>query len=161
MISNNWLLENLNAEIAKFDDSVYVSPKHQMKALELCRDLLSYDRNQVATLSKARLRAREHARTALIDTFLGVGPEAFILCSISTSISRLAKTSLPSLVPDLRKWWKAASHPQGLIVSAKDLCETYSIPALVAGNKNRHPEIFESTRKLVSSSERFSLVRLN
>lgn len=132
MISNNWLIENLNAEIEKFDGSAYVLPKHQNAAFKSCCALLSGN-DQATNLSKARLRARGQARTSLRDIFLGVGPEVFLLCCISTSISRLATLSKLSLVPDLRKWWREASRPKGLVDSAKELCKTHSIPALVAG----------------------------
>ena len=150
MVSNKWLIENLDAEIAKFDESAYVLPSHQLKALETCLNLITEDPDKAAQFSKPRRNAREHARTALKDIFSGVAPEVFLLCSLSTSISRLAKVAQTSLVPDLRKWWKTTSCPQGLVDSARLLCENYSIPELVGGMKKRPEEVPEPTSKLAT-----------
>ena len=139
MVSNKWLIENLDAEIAKFDESAYDLPEHQIKALESCLKLVA-DGDKPAGFSRQRQDERKHARTALTDIFTGVAPEVFLLCCLSTSISRLTKVVRTSLVPDLRRWWKATSPPQGLVDSAKELCQNYSIPELVISTKKGHYE---------------------
>ena len=158
MVSNKWLLENLDAEIAKFDESAYNLPKHQIKALELCLKLIAGEGE--AEFSRQRREARQHARTALTDTFSGVAPEVFILCCMSTSVSRLAQVVRTSLVPDLRKWWKATSPPQGLVDSAKELCQNYLIPELVIATKKGHYHVPNSTSELATKVEPHFPIRL-
>lgn len=134
MISHRWLIDNLEAELAKFDDSVYSLPEYRIRAFKSCVKLLSDDTN-FAGLSKGRRKSLKHARTVLKDVFQGIGPEVFILCCMSTSISRLANTSHDSLIPDLRKWWKPIDPPQGLVGSAKELCESYSVGSLITASE--------------------------
>ena len=142
MASNGWFLELLDCERATFDDDAYPLPKHQKDAFELCCELLKEEETSMANRSKQRRSIRYRARTLLSDVFSGVGPEVFLLCTLCTTISKLATVSLKVLIPELRRWWKTVSHPTGLTETARELCEANSISSLVApGRKRQHSEV--------------------
>ncbi|KAF7509569.1 hypothetical protein GJ744_007969 [Endocarpon pusillum] len=146
MASNTWFIELLESERATFDDSPFPLPKHQNDAFTLCCELLREDQVSLAKRSKQRRSTRVQARTLLSDIFLGVGPEVFLLCTLSTSISKIASVALKGLVPELRRWWKAASHPHGLTETAKELCEANSISSLVVPiRKRQHSDVSNIT----------------
>lgn len=127
MSSTRWFVELLECERATFDDDAYPLPKHQKDAFEVCCELLKEEETSMAKRSKQRRSTRHRAHTLLCDVFSGVGPEVFLLCTLCTTISKLATVSLKSLIPELRRWWKTVSHPAGLTETARELCEANSI----------------------------------
>ena len=137
MASNGWFLELLDRERATLDEDAYPLPKHQMDAFELCCDVLTEEETSLAKRSKQRRSSRSRAYTLLGDVFLGAGPEVFLLCTLCTSISKLATVSLKGLIPELRRWWKTVPHPAGLTETARELCEANSINSLVAPDRKR------------------------
>ena len=86
MASNTWFIELLESERATFDDSPVPLPKYQNDGFTLCCELLREDQVSLAKRSKQRRSTRVQAHTLLSDIFLGVGPEVFLLCTLSTSI---------------------------------------------------------------------------
>ena len=142
MSSTRWFVELLDCERATFDDDAYPLPKHQKDSFELCCELLKEEETSMAKRSKQRRSTRYRARTLLSDVFSGVGLEVFLLCTLCTTISKLATVSLKTLIPELRRWWKTVSHPAGLTETARELCKANSISSLVAPNrKRRHSEV--------------------
>jgi len=142
MSSTRWFIELLECERAKFDHGAYPLPKHQKDAFDLCCDLLKEEETSLAKRSKQRRSTRSRAHTLLSDVFLGVGPEVFLLCTLCTTISKLATIPLKSLIPELRRWWKTVSRPAGLTETAKELCTANFIGSLVtADRKRQHSEV--------------------
>ena len=137
-----WFIELLECERATFDDDPYPMPKHQKDAFELCCELLKEDETSMARQSRQRRSTRYRARTFLRDVYSGVGPEVFLLCTLCTTIPKLATVPLKGPIPELRRWWKTVSHPKGLTGTAGELCKANSISSLVAPDRKRqHSEI--------------------
>lgn len=108
--------------------------------------------------SKQRRSTRSRVHTLLRDVFLCVGPEVFVLCTLSTSISKLATVSLENIIPELRRWWKAVSQPRGLTETARELCEASSINSLMAPNQKRqHSKTTIDAEQTVSQNKRARL----
>ncbi|MCJ1356466.1 MAG: hypothetical protein MMC33_006461, partial [Icmadophila ericetorum] len=80
---------------------------------------------------------RDTARNVLIDIFVGVGPEVFLLCSLNVPISKLSTTKQKDVLPTLRSWWKTASRLKGLRAIATVLCESSSISTLISTSRKR------------------------
>ncbi|KAK7178077.1 hypothetical protein PSPO01_15877 [Paraphaeosphaeria sporulosa] len=91
---------------------------HQKKAIQTWRDLLQEDEESSNKRSKQRRSERKRARNLLVDIHSTVGPEAFLLCVLATSISKWATISPEVIIPKLRTWWKTALHPEGLTAIA-------------------------------------------
>lgn len=106
----SWLIAQLKKEKEHFEDEVNWLAYGQVKRVEACDDLLKEGTNSLAKGSKKRRSARLRVRSLLVDAFLDVGQEVFLLCTLAVTISNLATIQLGSLVPKLRDWWKSVSH---------------------------------------------------
>lgn len=135
--SNDWLIEQLEKERTTFNNDTYPLLSYQIDAFRSCYDLLREDVVSLAKRSKQSRSERLRARTFLMDVFLGVGPEVFLLCILAAPISKLHKITPKGLLPKLQSWWKSASHPQGLTAAATELCEANSISTLISSSRKR------------------------
>ena len=132
------LVDQLETERSTFDENAYPLAKYQQDAFQLCCDLL---REPNVSKPTKRDYARLRARTLLLDVFTGLGAEVFVLCTLAVSITDLSKVPHKHALPTLREWWKKASHPPGLTVTATDLCVANAIGTLDApGRKRLSPE---------------------
>ncbi|KAI9780729.1 MAG: hypothetical protein M1816_002682 [Peltula sp. TS41687] len=158
MATHKWFIELLESQRATFDDEAYPLPKYQSDAFQSCYELMR--EHPFSKRSKQRRSTMMQTHTLLTDVFLSVGPEVFLLCTLSTSISKLATITLKGLVPELRRWWKTVSHPQGLSKTANELCQANSVDTLVnSARKRKHSEVYSdiTENKPVDSSESVSL----
>ncbi|PVH98632.1 hypothetical protein DM02DRAFT_530790 [Periconia macrospinosa] len=126
------LLERVERERATFDDEKVPLLSYQASAFISSYDLLREDAVSLAKRSKQRRSERLRARTLLVDVFTGVSPEVFLLCVITTPITKLEKIPPKDIIPMLRVWWRAAPHPRGLTAVATELCDTNSIRTLIS-----------------------------
>ncbi|KAF2174574.1 hypothetical protein K469DRAFT_151886 [Zopfia rhizophila CBS 207.26] len=134
--SSSWLIEQLERARSTFDDKTSMLPTYQQEAFNKCHKLLRDGPISSATGASQRSRVtRAHA--LLVDVFSQLGAEAFLLCTLATSITKLSSVTQNGLIADLRRWWEATSHPQGLTAVASDLCKTYSIESLVSPPRKR------------------------
>jgi hypothetical protein len=100
--SNIWLIEQLEKERAIFDDNTYPLLSDQTDAFKSCYDLQREDAVSLEKRSKQRRSQRVPARTLLMDVFLGVGPEVFILCVLALPMSKLDKLKPKGLILERR-----------------------------------------------------------
>ncbi|OCL14011.1 hypothetical protein AOQ84DRAFT_69950 [Glonium stellatum] len=100
--SNDWLIEQLEKERATFNNDTYPLLSYQIDAFRSCYDLLREDMVSLAKRSKQSRSERLRARTFLMDVFLGVGPEVFLLCILAAPISKLHKITPKGLLPKLQ-----------------------------------------------------------
>jgi hypothetical protein len=135
--TSNWFFEQLEKERAAFEDESCPLLSWQVDSFAICYNLLREDAESLAKRSKQRRSERLRARTLLVDVFLAIGSEVFLLCVLAAPISKLEKISPKSDIPKIRTWWKTASHPHGLTEIATELCETYSIRTLVSSCQKR------------------------
>ncbi|KAL4960577.1 uncharacterized protein BDV14DRAFT_182304 [Aspergillus stella-maris] len=63
--------------------------------------------------------ARNRARTLMESVYINFSVEVFFLCSLSTSITELAKIDPIICASSIREWWSEADHPAGLTHTAK------------------------------------------
>jgi hypothetical protein len=76
---------------------------------------------------------RVQARTLLCDIFAKIGPEVFLLCTLTTTISKLAEPNLrKNCVPALEAWWMTTTAPKRLTELASERCKKHSISNTVA-----------------------------
>jgi hypothetical protein len=136
-MSTAWLIELLDAERKTFDDDAYPLPKLQADRFDLCCALLKEKGDVEGERSKQRRSFRQKVRALLADIFLNVGREVFLLCCISTTISRLGTVpARHSIIADLRAFSKRTPHPTGLTKVASELCKANSISEVVISLRN-------------------------
>jgi hypothetical protein len=116
--SNGRLIQLVEIERQKFDESTRTLTAKQNDAFDVWCDLLRENDRRLAKRSKERRSKRLRARALLEHVFTELGPEVFLLCTLATSITWLAEKPREDLVPDLRNWWTTVPHPQGLTKTA-------------------------------------------
>ncbi|KAF2843870.1 hypothetical protein T440DRAFT_117054 [Plenodomus tracheiphilus IPT5] len=131
----NWLLDAIEAERASFDDEKVPLLSCHAAALKTAIDLLLEDEVSLEKRSKQRRCERLKARTLLVDIYTGVSPEVFMLCIFATTITKLEKVPPKVAVPKLRALSKTKPLPKGLIETTMELCNAYSIDALISSHK--------------------------
>jgi hypothetical protein len=125
--SYDWLFEEIERQKATLADARCEMLSHQKKAFQTWRDLLQEDEESLNKRSKQRRSERIRARDLLVDIHSIIGPEAFLLCAIATSISKWVTISPEIIIPKLRTWWETALHPEGLTTIATSLCSSIHI----------------------------------
>lgn len=130
--SNESLIQQVEIEWKNFDESTRALTAKQSKAFDVWCDLLREGDVQLKKRSKERRSKRLRARALSERVFMELGPEVFLLCTLATSITKLAENPRENLVPDLRKWWATVPHPQGLTKTANEVCEVKLIAELIA-----------------------------
>jgi hypothetical protein len=131
------LLRDLEAERATFHDDKLPLLSYQASAFNSCLELLQEDEASLSRLTKQRRSDRLKVRTFMSDVYLGVGSEVFLLCIITTTITRMEKIHLRHAIPKLRTWWRACLHPNGLTAITKELCDAYSIENLISSHQTK------------------------
>ena len=124
-------IEKLEIERARFGNDAHPLPNHQNTAFESSCELLQENAASLNHRSKPQRNLRLRARTLLIDVFVGLGPEVFLLCTLAAAVTKLSTISQRDLFPNLRAWWNIAEHPHGLTECANGLCDSKSIGALI------------------------------
>lgn len=125
------LFADLNAELATFDDNLYVLPTYQRNRFEGFLRCLQEDEKTVANRS-AQSRSRQfRIRAVLADIFQGISPDLFVLTTLSTSATKLCGVTQRGLIPELRNWWQKVTHPKGLSLLATQLLEEHLIHNLI------------------------------
>jgi len=146
------LIEQLEKERASFEEEACPLLSWQIDSFASCYDLLRENAESLEKRSKQRRSERLRARNFLVDVFLAIGPEVFLLCVFAAPISKLEKISSRDAIPKLRTWWKTTSNPHGLTVVATELCEAKSIRALISScQKRKFSEISTDAGKGVCS----------
>jgi len=127
----------LEAELATFSDRLVPLLSYQIQAIQTVYDLLNEDGESIQNRSKQRRSEVSRARELLIDTYLRIGPEVFLLCTIALSISALAKLKPQQILPELDQWWKSAEHPEGLKSAAEKFCNENHVDSIVSSYRAR------------------------
>ncbi|KAF1361327.1 hypothetical protein EJ07DRAFT_112110 [Lizonia empirigonia] len=131
------LITDLEAERATFHDDKLPLLSYQASAFNSCLDVLQEDGASLSRLTKQRRSDRLKVRTFMTDVYLGVGSEVFLLCIITTTITRMEKIPLRHAIPKLRTWWRACLHPSGLTTITKELCDAHSIGNLISSHQTK------------------------
>ncbi|KAH7063260.1 hypothetical protein B0J12DRAFT_164270 [Macrophomina phaseolina] len=139
MSKNDWFYTVLEKERKTFEDGAYTLPSRLEKNFSRWNNLLREDETSLMKRSSARRSIRGRARILLGDVYKALGSEVLVLCTLATSVTKLATVNPKGFLPDLRKWWNKVSHPQALTNIANNLCRTYSIHTLFASSQNATP----------------------
>ena len=143
-LSNIWLIQLLEIERQQWqkvdeierqrsNETTPPLSQKQSGAFDAWCALLRESDVSLADRSRQRRSSRVRARALIISVFLKLGAEVFLLCALSTSISKLADNpKKEDLIHDLQIWWAAVLHPQGLTRTATAVCEANSIGTLTA-----------------------------
>lgn len=134
---NSSIIQLLEQEVAAFGDDHSPLLSYQIDAFNSHVSVLQEDDTSLAERSRQRRYERLRARDLLTDIFVGVGSEAFVLCTLAVPITTCGKATPRTFVPLLRNWWKSISRPRALTLAAAELCETYAIGALVSSSRKR------------------------
>jgi len=152
MPRNQWLTAHLRQKKAQDDpsqklvrqlarklqtfhkDSRSLLPKEK-ELFQLWLDLLKETANDLVDRSTSWRSTRLQARTHLCNIFSKIGPEVFLLCTLTIGISTLARPNLAArknCVPVIKEWWTTVTVPKRLTELASELCKAHSIGAAVA-----------------------------
>ena len=131
------LLTDVETERATFHDNKLPLLSYQANAFNSCLKVLQEDEASLRRLTKQRRSDRMKVRTFMTDIYLGVGSEAFLLCIITTTITRMEKMHPRHVIPKLRTWWGACLHPSGLTAIARELCDAHSIEKLITSHQTK------------------------
>ena len=127
----------LETELATFTDEPVPLLSHQLQSFNTVLTLLKEDEANARSRSKQRRSEITRARDRLTDVFYRLGSAAFIVCSISLSISTLAKVKPQHFLPDFTKWWQAADPPAGLKSLAVGLCRSTNVDSIISSYRAR------------------------
>lgn len=130
--SNESLINLLEAEMKAFGDHPCPLLSWQLEAFHAYRTILEEDDASFALRSKQRRSELGRVRDLLTDIFVGLGIEVFLLCILAIQPSKLAPIRPRAFIPLLRRWWSVSSPPRGLTLTAKEICETYAVDAVVS-----------------------------
>ena len=126
--SSDWLIEQLETAKSTFDDETSTLPTHQQNTFSKVYNSLR-DPSAISSSQKSRV-ARVHA--LLMDAYVQLGSEVFLLCALATTITNLSSVPQRGLITCLRRWWTTTSHPHGLTAVASEICDQYAIESLVS-----------------------------
>ncbi|KAF2174656.1 hypothetical protein K469DRAFT_705270 [Zopfia rhizophila CBS 207.26] len=129
--SSDWLVEQLEAERAMFEEDTYPLTTSQVGKFESMHDLLK-DKASLKIGSSQRQGRRTRVHNLLADIGSGLGAEVFFLCTQATTITQLATVNQKGLLPALCKWWSRALHPKGLTNVANQLWDSYSVSIFIS-----------------------------
>jgi hypothetical protein len=130
--SPNWFIERLESERQKFDGSTHPLSEEESEAFLAWHALLQESATALSKRKRQTRSTRLRARSQIVDIFVSVGAEVFLLCTLSTTISKFTEGPRDNLrTSKLQTWWATVPHPQGLTQTAKDVCKAYSIGNLV------------------------------
>lgn len=137
---SEWLISTLRREMTTFDDTTSSLLERQNKAFSLHCDLLREDEASLETRSSSTRSVRLRAREVLKNIFQVLGPEIFLLCTLSVSITKLGEIAPRTRISTLQSWWDAIEPPQGLVTIAKAKCDENAIETLIlsASNQEQH-----------------------
>jgi len=130
--SDESIIEQFETERQNFSESACPLLPKQSDGFDAWCNLLQESATSLVKRSRQHRSRRLRARTLLGNVFSKLGPEVFLLCTLATTISKLAETRREDFVTKLQIWWTKASHPQGLTQTANKICEDNSIATLVA-----------------------------
>lgn len=129
------LLEAMEIERASFTDEKAAILSYQAAALRTVLELLQEDTASLERRSKQRRSERKRARAFLVDTYTGVSPEVFMLCIISTAISKMENLVPRLALPRLKTWLMGTSVPKGLTALTMEVCHVHSIGTLISSHQ--------------------------
>jgi hypothetical protein len=129
--SCNPLLRDIETERALFNDEEIPILSYQAAALRTVLKLLQEDKTSLESRPKQTRSERRRARTLLVDIYVGVSAEVFMLCIFATTVSKMHKFRPRLVVPRLKTWLMANPLPKGLTAITTKLCNAHSIDTLV------------------------------
>lgn len=136
--------ERLRKELETFDDDARPLLSSQLNAFQACSKLIKEQPLARMQITKKQRYGRLRGRTFLLDVFHNLGPELFILCCLTISISELSRIGQKDAVPKLREWWKCVNHPRGLTEIAGTLCRDLIEPNIDGSTKSLRDDETES-----------------
>ena len=113
--SEDWLVQSLEKERAKFDNIKHLLSPYQKSALQKVLDLLQEDCTKSKIRSKSVQYARLRARDLLADIVNHLDRDSFVLFIFAVPISRLGHVKM-NAVSKIQKWWGDIEHPRGLVM---------------------------------------------
>jgi hypothetical protein len=121
-----------------FDDTTSSLLECQNRAFSLHCDLLREGEVSLGKRSSSTRSVRLRARELLKNIFQVLGPEAFLLCTLAVTITRLGEIAPRTRVATLQDWWNVIQPPKGLVTTAKGLCGENAIETLLL-SAPKHP----------------------
>jgi hypothetical protein len=125
-------------------------------------DLLRENNKSIQRRSSGRRSLRRRSRDISRDIWKNLGLEVLLLCTLAASMDKLATLEIKSLVPDLKRWWKAATHPPSLAEAARNLSKEYSLSEFYTEERNGSEDLqsaagvasfYEAKDEVVAGSE--------
>lgn len=130
------LIQQLEGKVRTFHDETRSLLSYEQELFKLCVDLLTETAKRLKALSPSWRSTRLQARTLLCNVFSNMGPEVFLLCTVTISISKLAEgnhAARENRVSAIKEWWTTVTAPERLKILASQLCEAHSIRVAVTG----------------------------
>ena len=75
---------------------------------------------------------RNQLHNLLVNIFIDVSAEVYLLCTLAVLMSRLSVKMFRELISKLCHWWKVSSWSNTLTLTAAELCESYFITTLIS-----------------------------
>jgi len=149
--SPNEFIKVLDETKAAFRETRLSLSTYQRQRFEECYNLLQ-ENDSSPVRGDRRQDRRKRTRNLLIDVFLVLGSEVFLLSTLAASITKLSEVRQRQLIPTLQKWWNDTTHPQGLTDTAVELCDLYSISTLASPKKRNISEVasLDGTRDITN-----------
>jgi hypothetical protein len=101
MERNNWFFHLLEEERKTFNNKNFTLLSRQVNAFRPFYELLQEEEASINKRSSARKSVRLRVRALLEDVFTTLSLEVFLLCTLSTSITKLAIVYPKGLLLDL------------------------------------------------------------
>jgi hypothetical protein len=130
------LIQQLDTKRQTFNKGKRPLLPKEDKLLRSWFDVLRETAVSIANRSRSVRSVRQQARDFLGVIFLELGPEVFLLFTLTISVTKLVEIKCENLIPDVRSWWRDCPISEGLKQAASEACEANSISTLIASRSN-------------------------
>ena len=137
MEKNSWFYESLEKKRKDFEEGSYTIVSRLKTTFSRWDVLVREDDASLQNRSSGRRSIRRRARDLIREVYEAMDPDVFLLCTLVTSISKLATVKTEGLIRDLSQWWKAKPHPYALTEASTALCKEYSVSDWFISRKGR------------------------
>lgn len=131
------VIDSIKTALTQFNDQPCPLLLSQLELFRCYLEILREDTTSLAARSKQRRSERQRVRDTVVDIYVAVGKEVFVLCVIAVQASKITHKATKDLIPSLRQWWKTAPRPELLTTTTEEVCGTYSIESLISSSRKR------------------------
>jgi hypothetical protein len=131
------VVESIKTAFAQFNEQPCPLLLSQLESIRCYLEILREDSISLAARPKQRRNERQRVRDTLVDIYIAVGREVFVLCVIAVPASKITRKATKNLIPSLREWWKTAPRPESLTATTEEVCSTFSIASLISSFRKR------------------------